>query len=425
MLKKGCALLLAVIMIAVVFSGCGNSKKESKKLGDVTVYSFYEPHFYNDDGSYDLENATGIAAKKYEELYGGKVDVKVLPYADYASTLQNLIAAGTQPDMVSVYWGDMPNWGINILQPVDDYIDVKSLNNQNIVEAYAFAGKHYTLTVQQIQAQFLWYNRAIFERYGVEKTPYDLWKDGNWNWDTFMELAEQLTQDLDGDGKTDLYGFISNDPQIYHYSNSAPFIQVDGDKVNLVWDSEASINAFKMYHTMQFEKKWQHPDGEMLHQGAFENEQAAMAYGTFEFPFFRAAGMDVAEIGCAPFPTGPDFDGNYYATSNLFGLVQGAKNPEGAAALAKLIDEAGAEFEMGMDLGNNDATDLLDDEAKEVIQYVGQHVTLAMDRGWGTFVELYNEIYKEGNINTMLDSQKQVAIAQINDTIERLKKSYK
>ena len=428
MLRKILSVILIAIMVFTVCCGCtGNSKKGTvKNLGDVEVYSFYEPHFYNKDGSYNDKNATGIAAKKYEEMYGGKVKVTVVPYADYASTLQNLIAAGTQPDMVTAYWGDMPNWGISILQPVDDYIDVKSLNNPKIAEAYAVNGKHYALSIQQIQAQFLWYNRDVFERYGIEKTPYDLWKEGNWNWETFAALAKELTQDLDGDGVTDMYGFISNDPQIYHNSNSAPFVKMDGENVTLDWDSENSIAAFKMYKRMLTDEKIQNPDGEKIHEGAFENEQAAMAFGTFEFPYFRAGGMDIETIGCAPFPTGPNFDGNYQVISNLFGLVQGAKNTEGAIALSKLIEEASDEFEMGADLGNSDATDLLDEQAKEVITYVFDHSILSMDRGWGNFIVTFGEVFDEirngKNITTVLDSKKQIALAEINDTLERLKK---
>ena len=301
------------------------------------------------------------------------------------------------------------------------------LNNQKIVEAYAVNGKHYSLSVQQIQVQLLWYNRAVFERYGIEKTPYELWKDGEWTWDKFVEIAKELTQDIDGDGQTDMYGFISNDPQIYHYSNNAPFIKVDASNVKLDWASEASLHAFDIYSKMLNEYKCMDPNGENIHSGAFENEQAAMAYGTFEFPFFRAAGMDVANIGCAPFPTGPDFEGDYYCTSNMFGLTQGAKNPEGACALDKLIEEASAEFDMGMDLGNNKATEMLDDEAKEVVKYVNQNVTLAMDRGWGTFIESFLNVYgacsKGENMKTALDSNHPAAMAEINDTLARLEKS--
>ena len=37
--------------------------------------------------------------------------------------------------------------------------------------------------------------------------PQELYNQGEWNWDKFMELAKQATKDTDNDGKIDVYGF--------------------------------------------------------------------------------------------------------------------------------------------------------------------------------------------------------------------------
>jgi hypothetical protein len=47
------------------------------------------------------------------------------------------------------------------------------------------------------------YNADEFEAKGV-KTPYQYWKEGNWTWDTAMELSEALTS---GEGVTKNFGY--------------------------------------------------------------------------------------------------------------------------------------------------------------------------------------------------------------------------
>jgi len=40
--------------------------------------------------------------------------------------------------------------------------------------------------------QYWFYNRNMFQKEGVTP-PLDLWKQGNWNWDTYLEIAAKLT----------------------------------------------------------------------------------------------------------------------------------------------------------------------------------------------------------------------------------------
>ena len=49
------------------------------------------------------------------------------------------------------------------------------------------------------------YNAGLFEEAGV-KTPKEYYEEGNWTWETFLETCRAMTQDLDGDGVTDVWG---------------------------------------------------------------------------------------------------------------------------------------------------------------------------------------------------------------------------
>ena len=53
----------------------------------------------------------------------------------------------------------------------------------------------------------LGFNVQMLEDANLED-PRDLWERGEWTWDKFIEYCQVLTQDTDGDGQNDQYGFV-------------------------------------------------------------------------------------------------------------------------------------------------------------------------------------------------------------------------
>ena len=57
----------------------------------------------------------------------------------------------------------------------------------------------------------IYFNKDLIEKFlGKEyrEKPYDWQASGEWTWDKFKEFAKSLTKDTDGDGVTDVYGFL-------------------------------------------------------------------------------------------------------------------------------------------------------------------------------------------------------------------------
>ena len=50
------------------------------------------------------------------------------------------------------------------------------------------------------------YNKQMLEDNNLED-PRELYKRGEWTWDKFIEYCQVLTQDTDGDGQIDQYGY--------------------------------------------------------------------------------------------------------------------------------------------------------------------------------------------------------------------------
>lgn len=422
------ALVLCLLVPLLILPGCGETPDdpdnggETAKLGNLTIYCcFGWETDYEKINTFDDTTCWGRACKWYEETHGD-IEIIHVPYASYGETLTQMVASDSAPDMVQVYGGDMPGWTLNILQPVDDYFDSSKLPHQKIVESYRFQGKNYALRIESVQTYFIWYNKDLMSQFGIEEMPYDMWKNGTWTWESFHELAKQLTVDTDANGENDIWGFSSQDPQAFFYCNSAPLI--DNSTYKVIWDSQACINAFEFSRDLYTDKIWSRKDIGV--SGGFENGQVAMVHGSYEYGYARSVGMDVASMGVVPYPTGPDFDGSYVAYTNLQAMPKTAKNPKGAAAFAEyLAAEENEHAPLGLD-PNDVALQILDEQQMEVIEYATSKAVVYPERGWGDFVsvfmECYGDIYYEGvNTKTAVDSYKPKAQAAIDDILSQIK----
>jgi multiple sugar transport system substrate-binding protein len=71
------------------------------------------------------------------------------------------------------------------------------------------------------------YNKSMFQERGIPD-PWDR-RNGEWTWDDFVEAAMRLTQDKDGDGRPDVFGFQVDGHSVYRGYH--PFIATNGGEV--------------------------------------------------------------------------------------------------------------------------------------------------------------------------------------------------
>ena len=415
-----CAACLLCGMLSPL-TGC-NVKKQGEGAGeaggDLSVVSFYE--VWMDDPS----TAVGAAKAAYEKEYGAKVNYKTYPYDIYNNKLVQMIAGGNSPDLIVGYWGDMPKLAATeVLQPIDDYVDLEKLNYPEIIDSYMWKGKHYAANIQQVQTPLLWFNKKMLEKEGIQKDPYELWKEGNWNWDTFKEIGLKLTKDTNNDGEIDQWGFASINSGVFQWSNGASYIKIDDSgNVRIAWKDPECLRALQAMQDARFKDVFYAPDPTLANTG-FDEGKLGMVQGTFEYLAYNAKSFDPNDVGVAPFPQGPDFPGYYYGVTNLFGIARGAKNPTGAGRLCEMISEKEDEmFGDKPNLGNPTAEAPLNEQHREVIEWAINHTRINMDEGWGDWGykigELQNRIFWEpGDIVTALDEVEPILKAQIEDTL--------
>ena len=145
-----------------------------------------------------------------QSLTGIKVKWQVATGSDYATRLSALINASASPDLAMLNSSGFPTMVIkNFFQDlsVTGIDTTDSLYDQQLMDTFTWHGKQYALVLKNSEycgLYFAFYNKSMFARLGVTD-PGTLWRQGNWNWDTFLECA-QKTVDLNaGRLGVDLY----------------------------------------------------------------------------------------------------------------------------------------------------------------------------------------------------------------------------
>jgi len=131
--------------------------------------------------------------------------------ADYYTQVQTQLAGGTGADL---YWMDQNNMALaseGVFLSLNDCLADASAGSAGDLDDYfpsilntaTFDGEVYGLP--WIAAPVVtYYNMDLFDAAELD------YPDPDWTWTDFVDIARTLTQDTDGDGATDQWGFISN-----------------------------------------------------------------------------------------------------------------------------------------------------------------------------------------------------------------------
>lgn len=197
----------------------------------------------DDDDAKKTENALNRQICQYkwdnvktiEEKYGVKFWWENLTYAGVKDSINTSILAGT-PDC-DVYLVDT---GMAIPAQVNGLaLDLKTvlpadhdLFTTQKIASYLDLGDgkacifYKTQAQTQVEATYpLGFNVQLLEEYNLED-PRDLYERGEWTWDKFIEYCQVLTQDTDGDGQVDQYGYCG-----YEYETFEQLMMSNGGSI--------------------------------------------------------------------------------------------------------------------------------------------------------------------------------------------------
>ena len=374
--RRSLSVMLILALLAGIAAGCGVSVNEDPELpegnpehaninpdGNIQGGEVEKPRFDSINSSaryrhelgldpsqfegrtltvwtfWDLseDEAEHIAA--FEAATGCKVDfVNRFSWEMYEPDLIRAISVGDGPDICYFMSEVIPAWVMKgFLIPVSDYIDFDDVSFQMSIgtkDFYTFNGKLYTIPSFHEGSSKMYFRKDIFANASL-RNPYELYLAGEWTWDTFVKLAQDVKQDLDGDGEYDIWGYYSWQWEQLLYSNGANHVQwVDNNPVQGLDDPKA-IRAFEWERALNEQYEVIAPwDPDLDPPGMLVSGKIAMMYwGAWLINGLRDELGD--KLGFAPFPRGPDLPAHILlgdvASGHREGIAGAASEPELAA----------------------------------------------------------------------------------------------
>ncbi len=133
-------------------------------------------------------------------------DVKLVYVSAYnQETLIGSISSGEKPDFCFATQEFPAVANMGLIQPFTEEQKTKIADVVGESWLQTYRGEAYGVLPPWTGAEVVRYNKSMMERYGV-KTPQEYIDEGNWTWETYMEVARACTKDIDGDGKFDTVG---------------------------------------------------------------------------------------------------------------------------------------------------------------------------------------------------------------------------
>ncbi len=188
--------VIAITFILLVAGSFLFAQGAAEAADETQVVKFWY-HFDNP------ETALNPLIEKFEaENPGIKIEAERISWDTYNQKLLTAIAGGYPPDVAQVkLWWQPQLVEMGALLPLDDYIadwDGKDDVYDKIWDLTRHSdGKQYYMPLQMV-ILYLYYRTDMFDELGLEvpKTREE-----------FLDVAQKLTRDTDGDGVVDVYGF--------------------------------------------------------------------------------------------------------------------------------------------------------------------------------------------------------------------------
>lgn len=198
-----------------------------------------------------------IPGAQYEDRYKGieslfeaaypDIDLKWVPISNYTQTLVTMFAGGSAPDVFNVYVEDLASWATTgMLEPLNSYISKTKFNLSPLfpaaVSAFSYEGNLYGIPII-LNISGLFYSVDMLEAAGI-RAP-----DETWTWQDLAVYGGKLTQDRNGDGIFEQFGFHRNSdlaqwvPLIHAYGGGI----IDAAKKQVSFNSSATQAALQLY----------------------------------------------------------------------------------------------------------------------------------------------------------------------------------
>ncbi|MDD6236823.1 MAG: extracellular solute-binding protein [Clostridiales bacterium] len=340
-------------------------------------------------------------ADAFYKKYGCKVQWEVMAWNEFKTKLLQSVAAKNTVDYFQYFDNQFAGFAANnVLQPVDNYIYIADKTwDKQVMSLFKWSGKRYGMYSSLLPNSdfgMIYYNKTMFENAG-QKEPIEYYNEGKWNFETFKQVALDMTTDENGDGTTDVYGFATWWWDWAVSANGNRQVEIKDNKtVEITLNQASAYKGMQLLADLTKRKAYLYSDqwGEF-----FKQSRSAMI---FERPWNAIGYYDLYntgnfEIGVCPPPQGPDTK-TVYAPSIIAagGIPSGAKNPLGAAAYYFFKSNYDYEHRNDAETMKNTRKYISEEHQKIIDAYRNKSVRINTQvDGFGNWVSVRNNMWQD------------------------------
>ena len=276
---------------------------------------------------------------QYEKLTGVDVQTTIMNEEQYNTKLISMVAAGNSPDVVRMAAENFPGYATKALQPLDDtYFKLKSdCWNKTYLDAFSINGRCFGVAMPSSWScedctNVTYYLPPILRACGITTMPYDLYKQGKWNWETQSEMIYKIKSK----GGFIPYVMLTND--LTMLSAGVDFVTYDGKKFTNTVKSTISnestlVSAWNLVAKLKTDNclgSWEMNSIQQSKVAIF----SSISYGLYnEGEWFDKIKGGVSEENIQAVPMAGPAGGTAYTPvrPKTWGVPKGSANPDGAA----------------------------------------------------------------------------------------------
>lgn len=356
---RGFITVATTVVLLLAVSACGSSDQSSQ--GDtITYWATNEGASVSAD-----EKILNNVVKDFEEQNDVTVEVKVVPWEDLYKNIITATTSGEGPDVLNI-----GNTWSAALQTTGAFVPFDEAAMKKIGGRDKFADALMRSTgiegeppasvpLYSVPDGAVFYNKAMFEEAGAQPPK---------TWDEFIQVAEQLTSDTDGDGNVDRWGIAiaGGSPTdavhrvfVLSRQQGGQFFSDQGEPT---FNSPENVDAVKQYVDWMGEHKiagqsMANYDGTQ-NIASFANGDAAMMIGPVNnISSIKDRGMKDSNFGVAispvldPLPEEGEPTRGYVSGSNIT-VFQNTQNREAALQFVDFMTSKEQQLKLTQEFGN-------------------------------------------------------------------------
>ena len=167
----------------------------------------------------------------FKEQTGIQVAFETATMDKYQSTLSGKIMSGNPPQVAAIVntWYPQPITR-GLMQPIKntgwDYSNkTDDIYALSMMEQFSYKGDMYGVALKgsnHSTFEVMFFNKDLMKEKGVKEDPYQLWKKGQWNWETCLNICKACT-----DAKKEQYGMSMTYINYWMLSSGQDFVLSD------------------------------------------------------------------------------------------------------------------------------------------------------------------------------------------------------